>query len=98
MEAIILNAIENQKLLEFDYDGCRRVVQPHIYGHSTDRSKRQISTYQIRGESNTGGLPAWRTFDLDKIENLKMLNEHFSKPAEGYNPRDPKFRKIISQI
>lgn len=98
METIILNAIKNQKLLEFDYDGCYRVVQPHIYGLSAERAKRQISTYQIRGESNTGGLPAWRTFDLDKIENLKVLDEYFSEPAAGYNPRDPKFRKIFSQI
>lgn len=52
MESTIKAAIENKHLLEFDYDGFHRIVEPHVYG--IQDGKQQILVFQVDGESSSG--------------------------------------------
>lgn len=67
-------AITEKKLLEFDYDGYHRIVEPHIYGRKNE--KNGILAYQTRGQSSRGEL-GWKRMYMNKIANMRVLDETF---------------------
>jgi len=75
LDDLIRKAITNKQLLEYDYDGYRRIAEPHVYGIKD--GDHAILVYQVRGESSSGGLPNWRRMILNKISNMKVLDETF---------------------
>jgi hypothetical protein len=64
-------AIENKRLVEFEYQERNRVAEPHDYGIK-DGVKRPL-IYQIRGQSKSGDLPNWRWVEVDQIRGLRVL-------------------------
>jgi len=83
MNEMIWYAILGRRLLEFDYDGYHRIVEPHVYGRKFE--KDGIMTYQIDGQSSSGGLPDWRRMKLKGITNMKVLDKTFlgRRPVNG---------------
>jgi len=75
MEELIISAIGEKKLVQFDYHGFNRIAEPHVYGKTN--GKRQFLGYQVDGGSSRGGIPDWRRFDLHGIRNLRVLEETF---------------------
>lgn len=73
-DAEIRTAIESRRLLVFEYQSRARTVEPHDYGMQKGRVR--LFGYQIAGESSTR-LPAWRLFDIDKIERLTISERTF---------------------
>ena len=51
MHDIIIQAINEKKVVKFDYHGFDRVAEPHVYG--TLNGIKSILTYQIRGGSKS---------------------------------------------
>jgi hypothetical protein len=47
-----------------------------------------LDAYQVADHSSSGGLPAWRTFDVEALTGVEVLADRFG-PAPGYNPSDP---------
>ena len=82
MGAVIREAINNKKLLEFDHDGFHRIVEPHVYGSKS--GKDVILAYQVRGSSSSGNIPNWRRMVLNKISNMRILNEEFDGLRETH--------------
>lgn len=78
MEDEITSAILNLDVVEFIYDGRRRLCEPHILG-SANR-QRQVLCYQTEGESLRGGIPQWRRFDLKGISEYRVTGDKFSGP------------------
>ncbi|WP_433704101.1 hypothetical protein [Paraburkholderia sacchari] len=75
MERLILDAIENKKLIEFYYHNLPRIAEPHVYGITN--GVRQILGYQTGGQSSRGSLPDWRRFDLTQMSRLVILAQTF---------------------
>ncbi|TGB33982.1 hypothetical protein C6946_09175 [Burkholderia thailandensis] len=75
MESAILRAITDKKLIEFYYNGLHRVAEPHVYG--VLNGVKQLLAYQTGGQSNNGGIPDWRRFDLGHISQLVVLAQSF---------------------
>lgn len=75
MENEIKDAIAHTKVIEFDYHGFHRIVEPHILG--INGGIKQLLGYQVRGQSRSGGLPEWRRFDLHEMTHVSVLNEKF---------------------
>lgn len=80
VDEMIRKAITEKKLLEFDYDGYHRIVEPHVYGRKNE--KNEILTYQQRGQSSSGVL-GWKRMYMNKIANMRVLDETFpgSRPV-----------------
>jgi len=76
IQKMIEQAIRDKKVLEFNYSGHNRIVEPHVLGISN--GKLQLLGYQIGGSSSSGGIPEWRRFDLNNISNLVVLDQRFS--------------------
>ncbi len=80
MTRLLLRAIRERRIVEFDYDRCHRVVEPHVLG--VLGGVDQLLGYQIGGESQSGNLPEWRRFRVRAIANLQLRAQLFgSRPA-----------------
>jgi len=75
MDSMIREAIENKKLLEYDYDGYHRITEPHVYERKDGQDA--ILVYQIGGGSKSGGIPNWRRMYLNEISNMTISDKTF---------------------
>jgi len=78
----IRHAIATKHLLKFTLYGLARIVEPHDYG--IRHGAPQLLVYQVRGESQSGRLPAWRWVMLGHASDFEVLDETFpgSRNAE----------------
>lgn len=97
MNQKIIEAIENYYILEFDYNGHHRIVEPHTYGVN-HKGNEILAAYQIEGTSDKGDVPVWKQFTTDKISNLKVLNETFSGTRNGYKRGDSRMDEIYAEL
>jgi hypothetical protein len=78
MDMLLRQAIAGKRLIACDYEGLPRVAEPHVYG--TLDGKSAVLTYQVGGQSRSGGIPNWRRLDLEGISNLSVLTQTFVGP------------------
>jgi hypothetical protein len=78
----IRHAIATRHLLKLTLYGLTRIVEPHDYG--IRNGAPQLLVYQVRGESQSGRLPAWRWVMLGHASDFEVLEETFpgSRNAE----------------
>lgn len=82
VQDLLLSAIVSRHIVEFEYHGHKRTVEPHILGVQNQRAG--CLGYQIGGTSSSGGIPQWRRFFLDEILNLTITERTFP----GARPND----------
>lgn len=65
MDQQIVEAIENRRMITFDYKGYFRKAEPHVYGikDGTD----QVLVYQVSGGRASGRTPVWRLMAVGSI-------------------------------
>lgn len=86
----ICEAIRDHAVVTFDYDGSRRVVEPHILGLYRDGDE-MLHAWQRTGGSGLG----WRDFETAKMAGFAFAGRSFRKPHSGYNPRGKPYVRII---
>lgn len=96
MNKEIINAISNQNLIEFDYDGGKRTVEPHCYG-ITSAGNEGLRAFQVDGYSSSGKM-GWKMFDMDKASSLNVLDDTFDNPRPGYKKGDKGMSRISAQL
>lgn len=96
-EQILIEAIDNRRLVNFNYENqpIRRAAPHAIYISTAENTN--LDAYQYDGYSQSGNLPDWRNFLLEKIQNLEILNENF-ETAQGYKSYSPKYNRSIHKI
>lgn len=97
MNQKIIEAIENGNLLEFDYNGHHRIVEPHTYGVN-HKGNETLAAYQIDGTSDNGDVPDWKQFTTEKISNLQVLDETFTSARKGYKKGDSRMDEIYAEL
>ncbi|EOG6896196.1 conserved hypothetical protein [Flavobacterium psychrophilum] len=95
MNQEIIDAIENQNVIEFNYDGELRVVEPHCYGKTT-AGNEGLRAYQIDGFSSSGKM-GWKMYDLGKADDIDVSDEHFST-RNDYKRGDKGMSEIYAEI
>lgn len=96
MNKSVVTAIENKNLLEFQYEGENRIVEPHCYGETT-AGNEGLRAYQVDGYSSSGRL-GWRMYDLGKAEKITLLDTIFHSPREGYSKGDKGMQSIYMEL
>lgn len=71
----IRKSINGLNVVTFRYANLERTCEPHVYGVTNGRD--QLLCWQLDGESQRGGIPEWRRFDVSDIENFKITGETF---------------------
>jgi hypothetical protein len=94
---LICEAIRSKRLLQFSYGNRTRVVESHILGRDS-AGHDILSAYLVRGYSESRKQPYWRFYLLKDITLLTMLDETFSGPRKGYNPKDPRMRRVYCSL
>lgn len=96
MDSVIVNAIRNNNLVEFYYDGGSRIVEPHSYGMTT-KGNEGLKTFQVSSYSSSGEI-GWKLFDMGKARSIKVLDESFNKPRAGYKRGDRGMSQIYCEL
>ena len=97
MNEIIREAIENKRMIEFNYKDEVRVVEPYAYGVSS-KNNDILRGYQVEGGSSSSSDLGWRLFTVDKIENIIITDIEFEAIQDGYNPNDSAMTEIYVTV
>lgn len=76
MSELICRAISTRTLLAFDYAGKHRLVEPYLHGFAPD-GRELLRAFQIAGESASKRPSGWKLYEVNKITELRGVNEHF---------------------
>ena len=91
----IIDAIENQNVIEFNYDGELRVVEPHCYGKTT-AGNEGLRAFQIDGFSSSGKM-GWKMYDLRKADDIEVSNDTFNTRSD-YKSGDKGMSEIYTEV
>ncbi|WP_343531957.1 hypothetical protein [Pedobacter sp.] len=95
MNQEIIDAIENQNVVEFYYEGELRIVEPHCYG-KTSAGNEGLRAYQVGGYSSSGKM-GWKMYDLGKADDITVTEETFEVRSE-YKRGDKGMSVIYAEI
>jgi hypothetical protein len=95
-EGPICVAIRGRLLLEFEYDGLRRVVAP--YCHGATKSGEALRAIQVRGESRSAGFQFGKLWLVARMQNVRVTAEAFVADDPAYNADDSAMTTIHCRI
>src|SRR5687768_5562779 len=93
---LICAAIRGRVLLEFIYDERPRVVAPYCHGIST-AGQEVVRAIQVRGASSSG-VGFGKLWKIEKMADMRLLNETFTPDDPHYNPDDRAMERIHCRI
>lgn len=95
--ADILFAMQRGLAISFNYDGKRRVVEPHALGISNTDGGVLLRAYQVAGDSSRP-LPQWVMFKLAKVTGLTPTFIESHAPRDGYKMNDQSMGDMIAEL
>ncbi len=98
MNTTLCDAIRDGEIIEFEYEGMVRIVEPFLYG-KTKHGKECLNAYQTGG-FNTSNDPSytWDSYDVAKMGTVKFIGMKFENERAGYEPDDPDFKTIYCKF
>jgi len=96
MNQKIIEAIESKTVIEFDYEGGMRTVEPHCYGVTT-AGNEGLRAHQTAGYSSSGKL-TMKMFDLGKASNIRLTEKTFDGPRPIYKRGDKGMSRIYKEL
>jgi hypothetical protein len=97
MNATIVDAIQNRKVLSLIYDGISRRVEPHAYGMGTSGNEL-LRCYQIAGSHGSDKPHDWDLLIVSKISALSNAGDTFAGPRPGYRRGDKAMSTIYAEL
>jgi hypothetical protein len=97
LELKVCEAIGAQRILEFDYDGHHRVVQPYCHGFSS-KGAESLRAVQVNADSRSGGRGFGKLWTVAKMQNLRVTAETFAADDPDYNPHDTALPEIHCRV
>jgi predicted DNA-binding transcriptional regulator YafY len=85
-------AIREKRRLRFTYHGMARLVEPQCHGVG------HRGTELLRAHQLEGGTQAEPLFDVAKIDDLEVLDEHFEQAGPNYKRNDSAMQEIFAQL
>ena len=74
IDELLRKAIEQRRVIRFNYRDKPRIVEPHDYG--VHRGSVKLFGYRVGGASSEP-LPNWRWAQVNSISDLGLLNRTF---------------------
>jgi hypothetical protein len=97
LEPQICEAIGAQRMLEFDYGGFHRVVQPYCHGF-TRKGAETLRAVQVSSDSRSGRRGFGKLWTVAKMQNLRVAVETFAPDDPEYNPNDTALIEIHCRV
>ncbi len=92
----IIQAITDKSLIQYEYEGGIRIVEPHCFGITT-AGYDAVRAFQIDGYSSTGKM-GWKIFICAKISSLTILDKSFEFPRTDYKRGDKGMKTIYCEL
>jgi hypothetical protein len=89
---LLVESIETRRRLSFSYHGKSRIAEPQCYGIGAR------GTELLRVHQTHGGAQPEPLFDVSKMRDLVMLDQHFVEPGPNYKKNDSAMRTIFAQL
>lgn len=89
----LIQAINAMMVIEFRYNGSRRIVEPHALGIN-NRGKLTLCAWQLSGGSGND----WRDYHVERISELVVSEDAFAEPRPGFNPNDKTLKTVICSL
>jgi hypothetical protein len=83
-------AIEHKRLIEIDYNGRTRTVEPHDYGRM--KGGIRLLIYQRKP------VTSWKLLTVPKIENCKVLEQAFRGSRGESSQRHLEWIEIFARV
>jgi hypothetical protein len=97
MNTQICFAIKSRVIIQINYDGGIRIIEPYCHGIS-QAGNEVLRAYQIRGFSRSGEPSGWKLFESTKIHNIIITSDNFKENRVGYNPNDQGMNSIHCHV
>jgi hypothetical protein len=98
LELKVCEAIRAQRILEFDYDGYHRVVQPYCHGFTSKGAEILRAVQVNEADSRSGGRGFGKLWTVAKMQNLRVAVETFDADDPDYNPNDTAMPEIHCRV
>ena len=86
--ALLCSAIRSRHVIEFQFQGNSRTVEPFCLGTMLSRTDTvSLLAYRINGPGELHETAGWQLFRLSGIENICILDDMFSGVRDGYDSR-----------
>jgi predicted DNA-binding transcriptional regulator YafY len=91
----ICTAIQQQRLIRFEYAGLERVVEPYVCGY--DRHGSELFTgWQVAGHTRSDASLRWRTYRIDRIGRMELLGQIAPPKRHGYSEQDARYDIVLA--
>jgi len=97
LELKVCEAIGSQQMLEFDYGGYHRVVQPYCHGF-TRKGAESLRAVQVNADRRADGSGFGKLWTVAKMQNLHVAVETFDPDDPDYNPNDTAMSEIHCRV
>jgi hypothetical protein len=94
---LICEAIAARTLLEFGYDGHRRIVAPYLHGAGR-RNVDLLRGVQVGGSSRSGQFGVGKLWTVAKMVDVRPTGETFVPDDPSYNPVDLAMIRIHCRV
>ncbi len=95
--SLICDAIRRRALLEFDYDGLHRIVQPYCHG-TTSTGRESLRAIQIGGDSRGRLIASGKLWTVAKMINVRVSEQTFVPNDPHYDPSDSAMASIHCRV
>lgn len=95
-DQLIRQALAGRRMLQFDYHGYARLVEPHALGRLPE-GRVALLGWQVSGGSQSEPPPGWRTFLVAEIASLEIRRGTFT-PRADYHPETTKLKPIEAEV
>lgn len=93
LELDICDAIARRFMIAFDYNGARRTVKPYCHGF-TRTGAETVRAVEVGGRGRAFG----KLWTVTKMQNLRIVAEHFAPDDRDYNPDDSAMPEIHCRV
>ena len=92
MNPIMVDAIQSMRRISFTYNGTIRIAEPQCYGMG-NKGTELLRVHQIEGGTQREPL-----FDVSRMDDLVVLDQHFTGPGPNYKKNDSAMKTIFAQL
>ena len=93
----LCSAMRQRSLIMFEYGDLIRVVEPHRIGVN-DAGHAVLSGWLRAGYTRSDSADGWRTYLLDDVRALRLLNAPFTGARAGDAEPDVRLREIFCEL
>jgi hypothetical protein len=96
MKELICKALKENRLVNFEYEGrAVLTVEPYVLGVHDETQKQVLLGHLIACQPDSKAESVlWNYYDVEEMENFKILDEYFYEPRDDYDADHPHIREV----